>query len=167
MKVPSDYRHRNQYTGPALLSERFWSKVDVQGLTDCWLWLGSKSGRDDRGYIGVDGRNKLAHRVAWEVTYGSIPDELNVLHSCDNPPCCNPNHLFLGTQKDNMIDAVAKGRIDRSGEKNPRAGLTEVDVRRIRSVFRAGFSRQEIANARGLKYGHVCDIISERIWKGV
>ena len=85
----------------------FWFRVDKR--QDCWLWLGSVN---NYGY-GTLGHNKkviLAHRYAWEITNGAIPDGLLVCHSCDNPPCVNPDHLFLGTHTDNLNDCISKGR---------------------------------------------------------
>lgn len=84
----------------------FWSRVDNTG--ECWLWTGSQ--RDGYGRLLFQGRFKLAHRVAWELTNGPIPDGLYVCHTCDNPPCVRPAHLFVGSQQDNLNDMVAKGR---------------------------------------------------------
>src|SRR5215471_4470820 len=95
---------------------RFWSYVVRAGDDECWVWLGGKS---SQGYARVwfNGRGCLCSRVVWILTYGVIPDSrLFVCHSCDNPLCCNPMHLFLGTPLDNMRDAVAKGRVC-SGER--------------------------------------------------
>lgn len=101
--------------GPALwskgtLAQRFWSNVTPSHEPDCWLWQGV---HDRRGYgrVHVLGRQHGAHRIAWRLTCGPIPQGLGVLHKCDVPACCNPAHLFLGTQRDNMQDAAAKGRI--------------------------------------------------------
>jgi len=97
------------------LKERFWNRVDVrEDKNSCWEWLGPKQFNRGRVRIGsqVDDTRKLIlpHRIAYELTYGPIPKGLFVCHHCDNPPCCNPIHLFLGTQRDNMQDAVRKGR---------------------------------------------------------
>lgn len=93
-----------------LLSERFWSKVDKQGSTECWPWTASVVKNLGYGQFGMGGTMMRSHRVAWELSNGPIPAGMFVLHKCDNPPCCNPQHLFLGTQTDNMQDALAKGR---------------------------------------------------------
>ena len=90
--------------------ERFWSKVDLSG--ECWVWTGTKAGGYGRFYLNR--RMMPAHRYSWTETSGPIPDGLMVLHKCDNPSCVRPDHLFLGTQSDNMLDASAKNRIHRA-----------------------------------------------------
>lgn len=75
----------------------------------CWLWQGATNA-DGYGLIKVEGRLCIASRVAWETAFGTIPAGLNVLHSCDNPPCVRPDHLMLGTQRANIQDMLAKGR---------------------------------------------------------
>lgn len=86
---------------------RFWSAVDRSG--DCWLWMKSR-GRGGYGRFSVHSGHSPAHRVAYELAKGEIPDGLLVCHSCDNPPCVNPAHLWLGTQVTNAIDMASKGR---------------------------------------------------------
>lgn len=97
----------------ATLEERFWSKVNVLGQDDCWMWRASK---DSYGYgrisAGSRGQSPLrAHRVSWEIHNGVVPDGLVVCHKCDNTSCVNPSHLFVATQKVNILDALHKGRI--------------------------------------------------------
>ncbi len=87
-------------------ANKFWAKV--QKSDGCWVWQGCIVRR--YGVLGHDGKQVKAHRVAWGLTNGPIPNGLSVLHKCDNPPCVRPDHLFLGTQLDNMRDCSAKGR---------------------------------------------------------
>jgi len=92
---------------------RFHEAYTRKGEDECWLWEKSNSAKG-YGQIRKNGKMTTAHRVAWELHNGPIPDGMCVLHKCDEPICVNPNHLFLGTLKDNFDDAVAKGRIVRS-----------------------------------------------------
>ena len=95
---------------------RFWSKVNQRGPDDCWEWQEGKS-KQGYGQFTLYGAHLRAHRFAWMLTHGPIPDEMLVCHKCDNPPCCNPSHLFLGTHLDNQRDKKAKGRCA-TGERN-------------------------------------------------
>lgn len=115
------------------LATRFARFVDTRGgLFGCWLWTGSMNGK--YGQIGVTHQQpRLAHRVAWELAHGPIPNGLQVLHTCDNGRCVNVLHLFLGTQLDNMRDMVAKGREGHTGERHYKTKLTADNVRAIRT----------------------------------
>lgn len=94
------------------IESRFWSKVDTSaGLFGCWLWTGATArGYGTFGSGGQFGRNVLAHRFAWQRKNGPIPAGMVICHSCDNPPCVNPAHLWIGTHADNVADKIAKGR---------------------------------------------------------
>lgn len=89
------------------MPERFWARVDKSG--DCWIWTASRY-RRGYGQAYFEGRYYTAHRLAYTLTFGPVPMGICVCHHCDNPPCCNPAHLFLGTDADNMRDRDAKGR---------------------------------------------------------
>jgi len=148
------------------LEERFWKKVDKSGGPDaCWPWM---AGRNKGGYgqIRAGGlssgqvRVVRAHRVAWELAHGDIPDGLCVCHRCDNRPCVNPAHLFLGTHTDNIRDRHTKGRSARQpGEAHGGAKLTAAEVVAIMastepmSVVAARYAvcRQTISNIRNGK----------------
>lgn len=105
---------RNGTTQPIKIhgndTRRFHSKYIAVPECGCWLWEGTLVG--EYGQLDINGENVLAHRYSWELHNGPIPDGMLVCHKCDTPSCVNPNHLFMGTQKDNMADAVKKGRID-------------------------------------------------------
>lgn len=91
--------------------QRFWSYVDRSaGEQGCWPWIGGSDLKDGRGRFWLNGTTEYASRLAWIYIHGLIPEDLHVLHKCDNPPCCNPTHLFLGTLSDNTQDMLAKGR---------------------------------------------------------
>jgi hypothetical protein len=131
------------------IADRFWPKVDRSG--ECWVWTASKM-PDGYGQIGVEGhRPKRAHRVSWELHFGPIPPGMLVLHRCDNPPCVRPDHLFLGTSRDNTLDMVGKRRhgSQRYPERLPsgvnhwrhrpdRQRLTDDQVKSIRTRYAAG-----------------------------
>lgn len=122
--------------------EDFWAKVDVRGPDDCWLWTRGVS-RSGYGTINMAGKVLSAHRVAYEAHHGvtlTHGRELIVCHRCDQPLCCNPAHLFLGTQKDNAQDRKAKGRQApaRRGSANEWAKFTDDQVREIRALHATG-----------------------------
>lgn len=92
------------------LSQRLWSKIDVKSEDECWPWKGTLN-KQGYGAIGFkDRKPKGAHRVTYQITKGDIPEGMVVMHTCDNPQCCNPKHLKLGTYSDNSEDMVSKGR---------------------------------------------------------
>jgi hypothetical protein len=106
------------------------------------------------GYVQRNMRRYLAHRIAFELTFGPIPDGLFVCHHCDNPPCVNPAHLFVGTQAENMADMAAKGRHrsrgGQNGERHPQAKLTDAQVDTIRVLLTGPESTRQIAERYGV-----------------
>jgi hypothetical protein len=131
----------------------FWCHVDKNGVNGCWIWTGSRT-RAGYGRIG----QVYAHRRAWELTRGTIVDGEWVLHRCDNPPCVNPDHLFLGTQLDNMRDAAQKERV--SGQR-----LTAAQVLEMRALWAAGGLRRcDIADRFGVTRTQVTNILDRKQW---
>lgn len=150
------------------MSDRFWSKVDRSGGPDaCWPWMAY---RQPKGY-GIarhDGRLELAHRVAWMLENGPIPDGLCALHKCDNRPCANPSHLFLGTNVDNVRDRDAKGRGGSArGERNRHAKLSASDIPWIRAWRGAGFMERVIAAEYGVSQATVSSVSRRTTWEHV
>lgn len=151
---------------------RFWAKVDRSpGPNGCWTWIGTRSS-DGYGSIGRGGKGGgmvAAHRAAWEMTYGPIPDGLKVLHNCpdgDNPSCVNPAHLFLGTNADNSADMVAKERQAR-GERVAGAVLTEVAVSTIRAAYAQGATQRALAHEYGVSSDSIWRVVHRKTWAHV
>ncbi len=153
--------------GDVTLRKRFESKI--RRTRGCWHWTASP-GTAGYGQIGVGGRAGRpvgAHRVAWELYRGAIPDGLFVLHSCDNKLCVKPAHLFLGTQLDNIHDMMSKGRDVRNAPKGERAGLaklTNQDVRRIRKLYATGRTQYELAEQFDVGQSTISSITRRQTW---
>lgn len=143
---------------------RFWKNVDTSGGYDaCWPWLGTKL---PGGYGAVTflGKRTTAHRIAYQLDRGEeIPDGIDGLHNCDNPPCCNPRHIFIGTQKDNIADMHEKGRAGDTrnfGENHGRAKLTDTQVEEIRLLYRAvGHTQATLADMFNIGPSQISRII--------
>lgn len=147
--------------------ERFWSKVAVTANPDkCWEWQAS-TGHFGYGWIAWGKRPEHAHRVSWLLTYGEIPDRLFVLHSCDNPSCVNPKHLFLGTHLDNARDKEAKGRhIPAKGERHGCSKLTRIQVEEIRMRYIPGKVTQKmLAKEYGVTQAMIGNIVRGDNWR--
>ena len=95
--------------------ERFEARIDKSG--DCWIWTGARQGPDSYGRFRYDGKVALTHRLSYELANGPIEPGLQICHTCDNPPCVRPDHLFAGTRSENMRDASRKNRIYRAWKK--------------------------------------------------
>lgn len=137
------------------------------GLFGCWPWTAAGL-PDGYGRLSRKGIGYLAHRMAWSLTNGPIPDGMNVCHRCDNPPCCNPTHLFLGTVADNNADKLAKGRhVALVGELNGVARLTPDRVREIRALAAEGWDKARIARNFSVGRTTIRDVLSGRNWSHV
>jgi len=155
--------------------ERFWSLVDRSGGPEsCWPWTG---GLNEFGYglVYINGKTFTAHRHAWRLTHGEPPVDLCCCHACDRPICCNPTHLWLGTNEENIADRHAKGRSlpprntgRARGESSGVAKLTESDVRAIRADFAAGAGgRRELARRFGVTPENIDAVVQRKTWKHV
>jgi hypothetical protein len=162
-------------------ASRFWKKYDKLGPTPahdtslgpCWLWTGAVqlSSRATELYgkafcILVPGA-RLAHRIAFVLANGSIPDGADVLHKCDNTLCGNPTHLYAGNDSDNQLDAFSRKRRSNAGENNPRAILTRADVLAIRERLEVGVRNRPLALAYGVSESLIQEIKMGRCWNGV
>lgn len=145
--------------------ERFHSNVDRSGGPDaCWEW---KLGTNDKGYghLNAGGRMLKTHRVAYLLEYGEVDDDLKVCHTCDNPPCCRPDHLFQGTQADNVQDAIQKERrFSPCGEDVHSARFTEADIYDIRRRGDAGESNAAIGRDYGTIRQTIGRIVRRESW---
>ncbi len=152
---------------------RFWAKVEKRGpvpwrypeLGPCWIWCASKDG-DGYGHMTLCGVRRRAHRMAYVFAHGAIPASLHVCHRCDNPPCCNPAHLFLGRPKDNAFDRDRKQRSAR-GRMYPQAVLTEDAVRQIRNLRANGAKLVELSARFGVSQNTCCMVAQRKAWKHV
>lgn len=134
--------------------------------TGCWEWNRylNKSGY---GRIIHKGNNILLHRLMFQLKYGEFDSNLFVCHKCDNPKCCNPEHLFLGTAFDNNLDKKLKGR-DKVKEDNPAAKLRNEDVINIRNLYKEGnITQKELAKIYNVHPANICRIINNKIWQGL
>lgn len=135
------------------IAGRFWSKVDRTTSHECWNWRGRRDRHGYGLYTGLRSNTRFAHRIAFIITHNRIPPGV-VRHSCDNPRCCNPDHLLEGTVQDNVSDRV-KRRRSANGERNGRSKLTELTVREI---LRSKQSTVQLAREHGLAFKTVRDI---------
>lgn len=168
------------------LSERFWSKVDRSaGTGACWPWMGYRKA-GGYGHTTWQGRLQLTHRIAFALTCGDVPPDMCVMHVCDNPPCCNPAHLKLGTHADNMHDCALKGRNAMSKPSVREKALTALrdpavretirqrahtrrltweQVREIRALWQSGaYSQAALAARFGVVVGTIGFIIRNQTW---
>lgn len=167
------------------IEKRFWSKVNKTDDQDgCWEWTASRS-KEGYGWFYKDGKMTHASRACIEIIYKIIiPSNIFVCHTCDNPPCVNPHHLFVGTRTDNVRDMVKKGRLRttfsipkmnpghlhpelRQGERNGSSKLTEEHVREIRLLHYEGIKTLQLAKTYNVSSCLIRNVVYRRTWKHV
>lgn len=145
--------------------QRFQIKYRVDS-TGCWLWTAAKY-YNGYGVFHMENGNHTAHRAGWLLMRGPVPEGMDVCHHCDVPECVNPDHLFIGTRQDNMMDRVRKGRHPRKGNKgskNGRAKLTEADI----PVIRSSAKRQiDLAAEYGVSQEQISAVKIRKTWNHV
>jgi hypothetical protein len=149
--------------------DRFWNNVFIVPYDrGCWLWFGCRQkhkrdyGKIERGARGIG--SILAHVASWFIHCGPVPDGLCVLHKCDNPPCVNPAHLFLGTRRDNAHDAMAKDRHSR-GERNGVSKLTDAATISLINLWNSGCTQVELSDRFKVSQQVVSKIVNRQLWK--
>lgn len=170
MKATRTSRIGKRGPAPKPIADRLAARL-VTTESGCREWTGADKDGYGRILVGsrADGSRRLVytHRLAWELQHGPIPGGMIVCHACDNPPCCNPGHLFLGTPEANMRDMAAKGRRINSphaGVTNGRALITELDAENIRAAYASGESQTSIARRYPISRTTVGYIVRGEIW---
>lgn len=177
-------------------NRKFWARVNKNGPNGCWVFVGSDRTKTGHIRIRIRGKRKFVHRHSWELSKGPIPNNLCCLHECDNPPCVNPDHLFLGTRGDNNTDCMLKGRTAKGdkngthtrpetrsrgdahyartnperlahGTRHGNAILTPAKIRRIRKLIAEGLVQREIAAIVGTERSNISYIKHNKGWKHV
>lgn len=162
MRFVSGHHLRKQKT----LEDAFREKFTPGHPSECWEWHGQVA---NTGYGRVSygkSRRMLAHRASYQIHRGSIPNGMVVCHKCDNPICVNPDHLFLGTQTDNMADKQQKGR-QAKGEKSGPSKLTRSQVKEIRAQYQRGALQEDLAAQFGVVRSHISQIVNRKTWKHI
>lgn len=156
-------------TIPELTTEdivRFWNLVHVKTASKCWLWKSDRIGKYPN--FKVKRVQYTATRVSYFIATSADPGSMLVCHKCDNPKCCNPSHLFVGTHKANRLDCAAKQRLNpQKGSKRPKAKLTESIVSEIKSDVASGIPQANLARKHKVSPAVICGIIDGSRWKHV
>jgi hypothetical protein len=142
------------------LSEKVWPKVEQRGHGECWPWHGARN-KNGQGHLLRGGRGSRfvsCSRAIYEITHGEVPAGFDVCHTCDQPSCCNPDHLFAAPHRDNMLDMARK-------QRSPGRRLTAEQVTQIRQLFSAGgITKTQIGKAFGVSRVQIANIVSGQQW---
>ena len=152
------------------LEERFWAKVDKGDGTGCWRWTGGTCKGYGTMWDASIGHASRANRISWLIHNGPIPDGAYVLHKCDTPACVRPDHLWLGTQRQNIADCQSKGRFHPGrhlGEHHPRTKLKDSDIAEIRKLCSNGITQSIVAERFEVTQSCVSAIVCRTSWKHI
>ena len=144
---------------------RFWSKVDCKGEDECWLWIGCKNENSDGDYgrFSINYKMYLSHRISYFIHYNKDPGSLLICHKCNNPPCINPKHLFLGNNSKNKKQSFSEGRSSHKGILHPRAKLQESDIKEIRNM-KGKLNYRDVAKIFNISPKSIHNIWSGHSW---
>ncbi len=162
IEMASKAMSKMQLARHGTVDDRFSSRYTVSD-SGCWVW-NAHADKDGYGILPCNGPAIRAHRYSWERVNGTIPEGMVVCHSCDNPGCVNPDHLFIGTPKDNVQDMLKKGRDCMVGERNNKAKLTNKDVK---AIYESERSTSTLAESYGVSVSTIKRIKNGRSWRGV
>lgn len=159
------YRFIKWHKSKRVLTERFWSHVSIGLPDECWEWQASK--KHGYGKTAIDNHSVSAHRLAYELTHGAIPNGLLICHKCNNPPCCNPKHLYAGTYADNLQDSIKAGTAyclpPMYGQQNHKTKLTDESVRLIRNLYtNNNVPRKQLARQFGVSVSNIDAIVTHK-----
>ena len=159
---------RKRFKGP----KQLWSRVKKTSKNKCWLWFSTSKNEHGYGILNYNGRTEKAHRIAYQLFYNcKLTSDQHLLHSCDIPACCNPHHLKIGTQQENMQNAIDRGRNSpppvHRGENNNKAKLTESKVRIIRKSFKNGVSIINLSKKFNVTRPTINQIVKRETWKHI
>ena len=144
--------------------EKFWSHVVMSNPSQCWEWNAYRQ-RSGYGVVKWNGKAKLAHRIALSLTDGIWESPLHVCHTCDNPPCCNPAHLWRGTDRDNHNDMVSKGR--RASFRGEAGGLAKLTGSQVLDIRNSSESSRRLAKRLNVSFGTVCRARTGKTWRHI
>lgn len=145
----------------------FWKYVTPDKTDRCWEWQSESRLRNGYGFFTHKGKRYYAHRFSWQLHNGKpLTNKMFVCHSCDNKKCCNPHHLWVGSNQDNIGDMVQKNR-NAHGEKSGHAILQETDIAEIRHLAAKGIRYKELADHFGVSEGSISDVVGGRTWKHI
>lgn len=149
------------------LKDRILNDIRINKETECWEWQKAKRNSDGYGTTTYLGITYSVHRLSYELFVSEIPPNKQILHSCDNPCCCNPIHLRIGTNYDNVQDRQKRNR-QAKGITHGRHKLTEEEIISIRNLYATGkYIQQDIADEFNVSRSHICNILKNKFWKHI